>query len=94
MSNVRKIVHIEARPGQADAVRAALLELEAATVTEPGCIGFSFFQALSAPHSFVLIEDFQDRAAFDAHLALPHTRAFFALDLVAATRAVEKEWLS
>ena len=92
-SNIRKIVHIEVKPGQAEAARDALAQLEEATRREDGCVSFQFFQALSAPHSFLLIEDFRDRAALDVHMGQPHTRAFFARELVAAIRPVEPGWL-
>lgn len=90
----RKIVHITAKPGSADAVRAALLALEAPTRLEEGCNGFTFFQSLSAPEHFLLIEEFASAAALALHMQLPHTQAFFARDLVAGIAPVAKDWLS
>jgi len=92
--NIRKIVNIEAKEGKAEAMCAALLTLEAETRREEGCVSFRFYQALAAAHSFLLIEDFKDGRALEIHMGLPHTRAFFALDLAAEIKAVEPAWLS
>jgi quinol monooxygenase YgiN len=90
----RKIVHITAKPGSGDAMRAALLALEAPTRLEEGCSGFTFFQSLSAPEHFLLIEEFASAAALALHMQLPHTQAFFARDLVAGIAPVAKDWLA
>ena len=90
----RKIVHITAKPGSADAMRTALLALEASTRLEEGCSGFTFFQSLSAPAHFLLIEEFASDAALALHMQMPHTQAFFARDLVAGIAPVAKAWLS
>lgn len=83
-SPIRKLARIVGRPQQADALRQALLQLEAATRQEEGCREFGFFQSISDPEAFVLIEAFDDQASLDGHLAQPHTRAFFRRQLVAA----------
>lgn len=92
-TNARKVVRIEAKSGLGAATRAALLELEHATRSEPGCREFLFFQALGSDTSFLLIEDFADAAALDAHMKLPHTQKFFAQDLVASIRPIERAWM-
>lgn len=92
-TNVRKIVRIEAKSGLGAATRAALIELEQATRAEPGCREFLFFQALGSETSFLLIEDFSDNAALDVHMKLPHTQKFFAQDLVASIRPIERSWM-
>lgn len=88
LPNVRKIVRITAKPGLAPTLRAALLELEQATHTEPGCRAFQFFQALGDENAFVLFEDFADAQALARHMELPHTKAFFARELVASIKPV------
>jgi quinol monooxygenase YgiN len=75
-------------------LRAALGELETATRHVAGCVSFTFFQALSAENHFLLIEDFVGAADLDLHMQQPHTRAFFALNLVERIEAMAKEWLS
>ena len=91
--NIRKIVRIAAKPGKADAMRDALITLERATRAEPGCVAFTFFQAVDDAETFLLIEDFADQAALDTHMALPHTRAFFDLQLAAGIQAIDPAWL-
>ncbi|UGQ47422.1 putative quinol monooxygenase [Massilia endophytica] len=81
---IRKLAVITAAAGASDALRGALVELEQETRREPGCGEFSFFQALSAPGTFMLIEQFDDAHALAQHLQLPHTKAFFAKGLVAS----------
>jgi len=75
---VRKIARITGKPGHSQQLRSALAELEEATRREPGCIEFSFFQAISDPDAFVLLEHFADQAALASHMGQAHTRAFFA----------------
>jgi quinol monooxygenase YgiN len=86
---VRKLARIRAQPGRADALRTALQHLEAETRREPGCHEFGFYQSLSAPEEFILLEHFADAAALQAHLALPHTLAFFERQLVDTVRAFD-----
>lgn len=56
--------------------------LQTHTRNEPGCNGFTFYQQVQQPDSFYLVEQFNDQAAFDNHLAFSHTQAFFSLDLI------------
>lgn len=75
---VRKLARIVAKPGHADQLRSALTQLQAATRKEPGCIEFTFFQAITDPDAFLLLEHFVDQAALDLHMSLDHARAFFS----------------
>ncbi|WP_082585686.1 MULTISPECIES: putative quinol monooxygenase [unclassified Hydrogenophaga] len=79
---VRKIARITAKPNRGQALSEALRDLEFATRREVGCREFAFFRALSDPDSFVLVETFENEMALELHLALPHTRRFFAVKLV------------
>lgn len=94
MTHVRKIVRIQAKPGLASAARTALIELRRATLAEPGCREFIFFQALDDENAFLLIEDFASTEALDEHMRLPYTQAFFAKDLVAGIKPIERSWMS
>jgi quinol monooxygenase YgiN len=94
MTHVRKIVRIQSKPGLAAATRTALIELQHATQAEPGCREFIFFQALGDEGAFLLIEDFASTEALNQHMQLPHTQAFFARDLVAGIRPIERSWMS
>ncbi len=86
---IRKIARIAGKPGQSAALRAALVTLEAATRAEEGCMEFSFYQALGAEDEFLLLEEFRDAAALQAHMQLPHTRAFFDAALVEGIQAFD-----
>lgn len=86
---VRKIARIQGHPGRHLELHAALAQLERDTRGEPGCVEFGFFQSISDPDRFVLLEHFVDAAALQAHLQLPHTRAFFAAQLVRSVQAVD-----
>lgn len=93
-TTLRKIVHIIGRAGQAPALQAALRDLESATRQEAGNVSFTFFQALSSDDHFLLIEDFLSEDELERHMQQPHTRAFFALNLVERIETVAKDWLS
>lgn len=43
---------------------------------EPGCRQFDVCRDPGAPNRIFLYEAYDDRAAFDAHLASPHFKAF------------------
>lgn len=94
MTNVRRIVRIQSKPGLAAATRAALIELQRATKVEAGCHEFIFFQALDDESAFLLIEDFASAEALDRHMQLPHTQTFFAKDMVAGIKPIERSWMS
>lgn len=82
MSTTSKIAYIRAKPELGHHLKQALLDLEMATLSEPGCIFFSFYQSLSDAEIFVLIECFADHQALEQHMRLPHTVEFFGMDLV------------
>src|SRR5690349_17921201 len=93
-TNQRKIVRLNAVEGAADRMRKALIGLRAETIREAGCLEFEFMQSLTAPHAFLLIEDFASPAALELHMKARHTQAFFALDLLASGTPIDKAWLS
>ncbi len=67
---------LQARPGQHDQLRAALMALVPLTREEPGCIDYTLFEQADAPGTFYMRESFADRAALDAHIAAPYFQAF------------------
>ncbi len=91
---VRRIVRLTMAEGRGGEARAALLELRKATLPEPGCAEFEFFQSLADERAFMLIEDFADEVALKLHMEKPHTRAFFGLGLLESAGPVSKEWLA
>ena len=87
-TSVQKIARISGKAGRAEELREALRQLEIATREEPGCIEFTFFQAISNENSFILVERFANQDALQTHMQLPHTQAFFKAQLVDAVHAV------
>jgi quinol monooxygenase YgiN len=86
-ASIQKTILITAKPDREEDLRHALIDLQNATRPEPGCVFFSFYGALDDAGSFVLIEKFTDAAAFDAHMQMPYTKAFFAAGLVEKSAA-------
>jgi quinol monooxygenase YgiN len=93
-TNQRKIVRLTAADGAAERMRKGLITLQTETVREPGCVEFEFMQSLTAPHSFLLIEDFASPEALATHMDAPHTKAFFALGVLERGAQIEKTWLT
>lgn len=48
----------------------------AASRAEEGCLGYRLFQATDDPHAFVMVEEWADRAALEAHFATEHVATF------------------
>ncbi|PWC45799.1 putative quinol monooxygenase [Azospirillum sp. TSO22-1] len=82
---------IEAVPGKDAELAQALDTLCAATRREPGCRTFRAMRVRGQPGRFVLWEHFADQEAFDAHLRMEHTRAYFALGLARETTPLRHE---
>ncbi|MGA4632402.1 putative quinol monooxygenase [Pseudomonas solani] len=70
------IAHIDALPGQAEAVEAALRELVAASRSEPGCLQYDLHRDRADALRFVMLETWRDTAALEAHKATAHYRHF------------------
>ncbi len=65
-----------AKPGNQDAVEAALREVVPPTRAEAGCLGLNTFCSTRDPQLFYLHSRWVDDAAFDYHASLPHTVKF------------------
>ncbi|MBX2806155.1 MAG: antibiotic biosynthesis monooxygenase [Hyphomicrobiales bacterium] len=87
-ASIKKTMLLIAKPDSARDLRAALIQLQQATRLEADCHRFTFYQALSEPDEFVLLEHFADQSAFDRHMQMPHTKAFFAAELVASSLTI------
>lgn len=66
------------REGSEEAVRDALLTAREGALAEDGCHAYEFGVAIDDPHRITFHEVYDDRDAFDAHMAAPHTRTLFA----------------
>lgn len=54
--------------------RELMVSLLEPTRRENGCIRYDLFQNRENPAEFTFIEEWQDQACLDAHLASPHIR--------------------
>ena len=61
-----------------DALVAAAEKMQAASRDEKGCVRYEFYAAIADPLSFIAVEEWEDRAALDAHFAEPHLQEFSA----------------
>ena len=52
-----------------DELVAALGRAELEAANEPGCVRYSFAAMITQPNQFVLISEWEDEAALDAHYA-------------------------
>jgi quinol monooxygenase YgiN len=69
--------HLTVRADALDRFKARLVRHAATSVeVEPGCARFDVFQERENPCLFLLIEEYADQAALDAHRASPHYLAF------------------
>jgi quinol monooxygenase YgiN len=63
---------VTARPETREELQALLQAQVAPTRAETGCITYDFHVDAANPCVFVFYENWTDRAALDAHLAMPH----------------------
>jgi quinol monooxygenase YgiN len=75
--NLRVVATIPTDPGQAEAVRAGLRDLVAATQQEEGCVSYDCFESGAVPGTFVMVEEWASQEAMEAHMATPHIAEVF-----------------
>ncbi|MFJ5231057.1 putative quinol monooxygenase [Kitasatospora sp. NPDC088391] len=66
---------LRARPEQADPLEAELRALAARTAEEPGALGYTVARE---GERFLVLEEYRDDAAREAHFAAPYVRALLA----------------
>lgn len=72
-------VEFKIKPGRLEAFMPLMVEnARASRDKEPGCRQFDVCADPKAPHVVFLYEVYDDRAAFDAHLAMAHFKTFDA----------------
>ena len=67
-----------ARPGQAEALAAALREVVPPSRAEPGCLLIEAYRSIQDADLFHIHSRWVDEAAFELHAGLAHTVAFLA----------------
>jgi quinol monooxygenase YgiN len=65
-----------ARPGEENAVRAAILDVVGPSRAEPGCLSIHAFRSTRDLRLFYIHSRWIDEPAFDKHSGLPHTVRF------------------
>jgi quinol monooxygenase YgiN len=70
------VARFHARPGQEEAVAAALREVTPHTRGEADCLSVAVYRSLRDPRLFYVYSRWPDEAAFDRHAARPHTVRF------------------
>jgi autoinducer 2-degrading protein len=66
------IAFYRCKPGRAEEIAAILADHVAATRSEPGCITFLANRSRDEPDRYVLYEQYEDEAAFEAHRESAH----------------------
>jgi quinol monooxygenase YgiN len=61
-----------------DSALAAAQAMSAHSLTEAGCLDYRFWISSEDPHSVLLLEQWRDQAALDAHMAQPQLAEFAA----------------
>ena len=64
--------------GRRQELLGALADVESAATREDGCVRYSFAETIADPDHFVLLSEWRDRAALDAHY---RSSAFAAFQL-------------
>ena len=72
---VTVIARLKAAPGKEQAVRKQALALVEPTLVEPGCLSYRPYEDPVEPGSWIVVEEWTDRTAFEAHLKSPHLTA-------------------
>lgn len=69
---------VTARPETREELATLLQAQVAPTRAEAGCINYDFHVDATDPCVFVFYENWTNRAALDAHLAMPHLQPLFS----------------
>lgn len=76
MSNTLVVVAtIVAKPGHAQAVKAALLEVVGPSRAEAGCLRYELHSDNAQAGRFVMLEEWSGMAALELHREMPHIKA-------------------
>ena len=66
------VVNYRVKPGTEELVKEYIRKMQEHTRKEPGCRFYAGHQSLEDPLEYCFYEQYDDRAAFDAHRAAPY----------------------
>jgi len=84
------IAQYRTRAGKGDEVASVLALHRPATVAEPGCRAFVVNRSQDDGDRFMLYEQYDDEAAFEAHRASPHFKRYIEGQVVPLL--AERSW--
>lgn len=70
------IATLKVKPGKAAAAMAAAKPCIEGTRKEPGCLSYDLHQSVTDPETLVFVERWKSRADIDAHMQMPHFKAW------------------
>lgn len=76
-SPVTVLTRLRIRLDLHDEIMEAFAELAELTREEPGCRSYNFYETDGAPGSIVFVQDWETRAAFEAHITRAHLQDIF-----------------
>ena len=85
------IARFKVKPGHVDEVISLLGEASVPSRQEPGCHLYIANRDLSDPDAIVMYEQYDDEAAFQAHLDSPHCREIVAGKIVPLLESRQRE---
>jgi quinol monooxygenase YgiN len=85
MSQLTNLAFFRARPGQTQALGAALSALVAPTRAEAECLNYNLHQSIDDADLWFVYENWRSAEGSEAHMRAPHAQAFLksAPDLIA-----------
>ena len=78
MEKIAVVATMKSKPGKEENLKQALLALVSPSRADAGCIRYELHQDQENDGTFVFLEQWESRAALDAHLARPHLDDFRA----------------
>ncbi len=69
---VHVVVKVVARADAVAGIRAIVLTLAEKSRAEAGCTSYEVIQDMTAPETFLLVEEWESLAALEAHNKTPH----------------------
>ncbi|MFE5580459.1 putative quinol monooxygenase [Kitasatospora sp. NPDC056531] len=69
---ITAVARLRARAGRETEMREQARSMAASSLVEPGCLSYRNYVDPDDPRAWVVVEEWESREAFEAHLASPH----------------------